>query len=74
MLATATAVPQQASAWILWDDGVEELMQAVAIAWAKWVVPGQVAVQRKLVALLHMTVVDQPLCCMSRWMGGHTRP
>src|SRR5664280_1302928 len=27
------AVPQRVNAWILWEDGVEELVQAHAIAW-----------------------------------------
>ena len=29
------AVPQRVSAWILWEDGVEELVQAQAVAWTK---------------------------------------
>jgi hypothetical protein len=29
------AVPQEVHAWILWEDGVEELVQAHAIAWTK---------------------------------------
>jgi hypothetical protein len=29
------AVPQPVHAWILWEDGVEELVQAHAIAWTK---------------------------------------
>jgi len=27
------AVPQQVSSWIVWEDGVEELVPAYAIAW-----------------------------------------
>ena len=35
-LAVSTpAVPQPVHAWILWEDGVEELMEAQAIAWTK---------------------------------------
>ena len=29
------AVPQGVSAWILWEDGVEELVRAHAVAWTK---------------------------------------
>ena len=29
------AVPQRVQAWVLWEDGVEELAQAQAIAWTK---------------------------------------
>jgi hypothetical protein len=29
------AVPPTVSAWILWEDGVEELVPAQAIAWTK---------------------------------------
>jgi len=29
------AVPQRVQAWILWEDGVEELVQGQAIAWTK---------------------------------------
>ena len=29
------AVPQRVQAWILWEDGVEELVQGHAIAWTK---------------------------------------
>lgn len=29
------AVPQRVQAWVLWEDGVEELVQAQAIAWTK---------------------------------------
>ena len=29
------AVPQSVHAWILWEDGVEELMQGHAVAWTK---------------------------------------
>ena len=37
---TTPAVPQRVQAWVLWEDGVEELTQAHAIAWtqrAVWV-------------------------------------
>ena len=27
--------PQRVNAWILWEDGVEELVQAHAVAWTK---------------------------------------
>jgi len=36
------AVPQRVQAWVLWEDGVEELVQAQAIAWTKRAVRGQV--------------------------------
>jgi hypothetical protein len=29
------AVPQRVKAWVLWEDGVEEQVQAHAIAWTK---------------------------------------
>ena len=29
------AAPQRVQAWILWEDGVEELVQGHAIAWTK---------------------------------------
>ena len=29
------AVPQRVQAWVLWEDGVEELVQGHAIAWTK---------------------------------------
>ena len=29
------AVSQRVQAWVLWEDGVEELVQAQAIAWTK---------------------------------------
>ena len=32
------AVPQRVQAWVLWEDGVEELVQGHAIAWTKRVV------------------------------------
>jgi hypothetical protein len=35
MTVSTPAVPQRRNAWILWDDGVEELMQAHAVAWTK---------------------------------------
>jgi hypothetical protein len=33
LMVTTAAVPQPVHAWILWEDGVEELVQAHAIAW-----------------------------------------
>jgi len=35
MTVSTPAVPQRVHAWILWEDGVEELVQAHAIAWTK---------------------------------------
>ena len=32
---STAAVPPLVHAWILWEDGVEELVQANAIAWTK---------------------------------------
>ena len=29
------AVPQQVHAWVLWEDGVEELVEAQATAWTR---------------------------------------
>jgi hypothetical protein len=29
------AVPQRVHAWVLWEDGVEELMDAQALAWTR---------------------------------------
>ena len=29
------AAPQRVQAWVLWEDGVEELVQGHAIAWTK---------------------------------------
>jgi hypothetical protein len=29
------AVPERVTAWVLWEDGVEELLQAHAVAWTK---------------------------------------
>jgi len=29
------AAPQRVQAWVLWEDGVEELLPAYAIAWTK---------------------------------------
>ena len=31
----APAVPPRVSAWILWEDGVEELVPGQAVAWTK---------------------------------------
>jgi hypothetical protein len=31
----SSAVPQQVSAWIVWEDGVEELVSGHAVAWNK---------------------------------------
>ena len=31
----APAVPQRVSAWVLWEDGVEELVEAYATAWTR---------------------------------------
>jgi hypothetical protein len=33
------AVPQRVQSWVLWEDGVEELVKAHAIAWTKRAVP-----------------------------------
>jgi hypothetical protein len=35
LTVTSAAVPQPVHAWILWEDGVEELMEAQAVAWTK---------------------------------------
>ena len=35
LTVSTPAVPQPVQAWILWEDGVEELVQAHAIAWTK---------------------------------------
>ena len=35
LTVSTAAVPQPVHAWILWEDGVEELVQAQAIAWTK---------------------------------------
>jgi hypothetical protein len=35
LTVSAHAVPLMVRAWILWEDGVEELVQAHAIAWTK---------------------------------------
>jgi hypothetical protein len=44
-LAVSTpAVPRKVTAWILWEDGVEELMRANAIAWTKRAVKVRFAV------------------------------
>jgi hypothetical protein len=33
--ATSAIAPLKVRAWIVWEDGVEELVEAVATAWAK---------------------------------------
>jgi hypothetical protein len=35
LTVSTPAVQQPVNAWILWEDGVEELLQAHAIAWTK---------------------------------------
>ena len=35
MTVSTPAVPHPVYAWILWEDGVEELVHAHAIAWTK---------------------------------------
>jgi hypothetical protein len=35
LTVTAPTSPLMVNAWILWEDGVEELVQALAIAWTK---------------------------------------
>ena len=35
LTVSSPAVPQPVYAWILWKDGVEELIQAYAVAWTK---------------------------------------
>ena len=35
LTVSSPAVPQPVHAWILWKDGVEELIQAYAVAWTK---------------------------------------
>jgi hypothetical protein len=35
LTVSSPAVPQRVNAWILWEDGVEELVQANAVAWTK---------------------------------------
>jgi hypothetical protein len=32
---SSPAVPQQVCAWVVWEDGVEELVVAYAVAWTK---------------------------------------
>jgi hypothetical protein len=32
---SSPAVPQQVRAWVVWEDGVEELVAAYAVAWTK---------------------------------------
>ena len=38
LTVSTPAVPQPVQAWILWEDGVEELVQGHATAWTKRVV------------------------------------
>ena len=38
LMVCTPSVPQSVHAWILWEDGVEELVQAHAVAWTKWAV------------------------------------
>jgi hypothetical protein len=35
LTVSTPAVPQRVHAWILWEDGVKELVPAQAIAWTK---------------------------------------
>ena len=35
LTVSTPAVPQRVDAWVLWEDGVEELLPAQAIAWTK---------------------------------------
>src|ERR1035441_2499648 len=35
LTVSTPAIPQQVQAWVLWEDGVEELVQAHAVAWTK---------------------------------------
>jgi hypothetical protein len=35
LTVSTPAAPQRVQAWVLWEDGVEELVQAHAIAWTK---------------------------------------
>lgn len=35
LTVSTPAVPQRVRAWILWEDGVEELVPGQAVAWTK---------------------------------------
>jgi len=35
LTVSSPAAPQPVHVWILWEDGVEELMQAQAVAWTR---------------------------------------
>ena len=35
LTVSTPAVPARVSAWILWEDGVEELVQGYAVAWTR---------------------------------------
>ena len=35
LTVSSPAVPQRVHAWILWENGVEELVQGHAVAWTK---------------------------------------
>jgi len=35
LTVTTPAVPPRVSAWIVWEDGVEEFVPALAVAWTK---------------------------------------
>lgn len=35
LMVCTPAVPQRVNAWILWEDGVEELVPAQAVGWTK---------------------------------------
>jgi len=35
LTVSTPAVPQRVHAWVLWEDGVEEVVRAHAIAWTK---------------------------------------
>jgi hypothetical protein len=35
LTVTTAAIPQPVHAWVVWEDGVEELMEAYAVAWTK---------------------------------------
>ena len=35
LTVSTPAIPQPVQAWVLWEDGVEELVQGHAIAWTK---------------------------------------
>lgn len=35
LTVSTPAVPQRVHAWVLWEDGVEELMETQATAWTK---------------------------------------